>query len=195
MVSRLTIRFLAIACFSTAAHGAVVILVTESGGDVVATGSGSLNTTALFLRADLGVATGTNPTFGYMGLGTGIGKYYETISGPEGFGAGSAILANQGMGDKFGIGDRGTWLLVPENYISGSPLFGSATWTGTTIAGMGMTPGSYTWNWGSGAATDSLTLHIGVVPEISSIMLLGFGSAGLLAFYRKKPATPDEVAG
>ena len=56
--------------------------------------------------------------------------------------------------DKFGT-LNGLELLVPLGYVSGSPLTGTATWTNQTIAGMGFTPGSYLYTWGSGANADS----------------------------------------
>jgi hypothetical protein len=40
-------------------------------------------------------------------------------------------------------------------------------------------PGTYTWNFGTGANADSLILEIGVVPEPASLTLLAVGLAGL----------------
>jgi len=56
-----------------------------------------------------------------------------------------------------------------------------------TFASMGLTPGSYTWSWGSGLNADSFTLNIVAtpagVPESGSTafsMLLGLGALALL---------------
>ena len=46
---------------------------------------------------------------------------------------------------------------VPQGYISGDPLRNTTSWINATYASLGMTPGVYTWSWGSGAdATPSL---------------------------------------
>ena len=42
------------------------------------------------------------------------------------------------------------------------PLSGTATWDNTTISGLTLIPGSYTWSWGSGPSLDSFTVNIGV---------------------------------
>lgn len=172
---------------SVSANGAAVINITQVGPNVLAAGSGSLTTTELFMRPEQGLATGTNPANGFLGIGAGFGSYYETISGPDNFGSGLYSAADSATGDKFGMGSSGTWLLVPDGYVSGAPLSGTATWTATTIASMQLTPGTYLWTWGAGATADSLTLNIGVVPEPSSAILLGCGIAGLALHRRRKP--------
>jgi hypothetical protein len=75
--------------------------------------------------------------------------------------------------------DTGIWL--PEAYVSGSPLSDTATYTGETISELGLTPGDYTWTWGSGPASDSFNLDIGTVPEPTSVALFGVGGLALLA--------------
>ena len=60
-------------------------------------------------------------------------------------------------------------------------IAGSSTWAGNTISGLGLTPGSYKWTWGTTAAgnADSLTLNIGQVPDPGTLTLLGIGVAGI----------------
>ena len=72
----------------------------------------------------------------------------------------------------------GPLLVVPNGYVSGAPLSGTLTFTGTDLATRGLTPGSYVCSWGSGPHADSLTLN--VIPEPTSAALLGLG--GGLAF-------------
>ena len=81
---------------------------------------------------------------------------------------------------------EGVGLVTPLNYLSGSELSNTATWANHTFISLGVTPGSYTWNWGSGAHSDFFALDIiegaAAVPEPSSILLLALslGLAGLL---------------
>jgi hypothetical protein len=76
-------------------------------------------------------------------------------------------------------------------------LSGSSTFDNTTLAMIGLTPGTYTYTWspavvaGAVVQDGSLTINVtGVVPESSTwaMMLAGFAGLGLLA-YRKRAAT------
>jgi hypothetical protein len=53
-------------------------------------------------------------------------------------------------------------VVVPQGYVSGTVISGSMTYNTQTIAGMGLTPGTYTWSWGTGGNTSTLTMIIGV---------------------------------
>jgi hypothetical protein len=50
-------------------------------------------------------------------------------------------------------------LVVPRGYISGTSLSGSATYSGKTLATLGIRPGNYVWTWGDGA-NQNFTLQI-----------------------------------
>jgi hypothetical protein len=52
-----------------------------------------------------------------------------------------------------------------------------------TFASIGLTPGTYTWTWGSGSNADSLTVQIGpaAVPEPASVLVVEVGFLGLAA--------------
>jgi hypothetical protein len=95
--------------------------------------------------------------------------------------------------EKFGIGNCGTRLLVSDGYFSGSPLSGTATWAGTTIASMQLTLGTYLWTWGAGATADSFTLNIGVVPEPSSSIITGCALTGRALCRRRQPDSKEAV--
>jgi hypothetical protein len=89
---------------------------------------------------------------------------------------------------------------VPVGYVSGSSLGTSTdTWDDATFASLGVTPGIYTWTWGSGTDADSFRLIVagGPLEQLASLdppsvpepatwtlMALGFGLLGLLG-YRK----------
>jgi hypothetical protein len=59
------------------------------------------------------------------------------------------------------LGGSGRLLYVPSGYTSNTTISGSATYASRTIAGMGLTTGTYTWSWGSGANASSLVMVIG----------------------------------
>ena len=86
-------------------------------------------------------------------------------------------------GDNVGV--QGLPLLVPQGYVSGNPLSGTATYDNATFASLGITPGTYTWTWGTGV--DSFTLQIGPagVPDAgSTIGLLFLSLIGLFGLNR-----------
>ena len=92
---------------------------------------------------------------------------------------------NGGSGDVVGV--QGLLLLVPQGYVSGNPLSGSATFDNATFASLGITPGTYTWTWGTGV--DSFTLQIGpagVSDAGSTLGLLLVALGGLFGLSRFK---------
>ena len=157
----------------------------ESGGDVIASGSGSLNVTAL-------APAGSGPLLPIIIPGAalvftgpaGTGNAYAGISGPSTLGAGFGVFpATTASGDIVGL-DGGMFpgfVFTPASYVSGSPLATSATWPATTLAGMDLTPGTYTWTWGTGSSADSYTIHVGVTPPSTAIPTLSeWGRVALL---------------
>ena len=69
--------------------------------------------------------------------------------------------------------------------MSGAPLADSAIFLGT-LAGLGVTPGTYTYNLG----VDSFVINIGTTPVPAALPLFasGLGVLGLLGWRRKKKA-------
>jgi hypothetical protein len=193
----LLIAALTILCLSAPANAAFMIVLSESGGNVVANGSGSINTAAL---SSLG-ADGWSPRIQPGPASSAIIMVGQAATmqdwtgwtGPTSFGTGtSPVFASSSSGSLVGIAfANGTRLALPSTYVSGTSLTDSATWNSTTYAGLGVTPGTYTWTWGSGATADSLTLQI---PEpTSTALLLGASALALLARRGKRvPQLPEQ---
>jgi hypothetical protein len=173
------------------AGASIVINIEQAGNNVVATGSGSLDLTDLsFVRqgsTDFGIV-GAN--IGYLVVGPqflGTVDIYSGISGPPSFGGGGGQIASSGSGGPLGVYGGALELLVPVGYVSGSALSGTAIWDAFTIASLGLTPGTYTYTWGTGAHTDNLTINIGAVPEPSSLVMAGATMlAGVAAWARRR---------
>ena len=62
------------------------------------------------------------------------------------------------------------------------------TFDNTTIAGLGLTAGTYSYTWGRiGPTDDRLTIIISSVPEPSSLVMAGMAvAAGLIAAWRRR---------
>ena len=168
------------------ADAAFIMYLYQDGGNVVATGSGSLDLTDLSLTDPNDNNTHfIGPKFALIFTGLGDLDLYGSISGPSNFGIGPRSSESSETGD--GVGVSGNLLAVPTGYVSGTTLTSSATLDGRTLANMRATPGTYTWTWGTGLNADSFTLDVLNVgslpptgaPEPASLLLLGTGVAAL----------------
>lgn len=169
---------------TSGAQAAVTITIAPSGANVVATGSGTLDLTGLSFEFDTPRRSRVEGAFGNVITGIPeliVISVYSGITGPSSFGDGARINANSGSGDMFGVSADS--IITPFGYVSKAPLSGTSTWDNTTISGLGLTPGTYVYNWGTGPTADSLTVQI--VPEPSHA-LLALGGLGALALRRRR---------
>jgi hypothetical protein len=77
-------------------------------------------------------------------------------------------------------------LFVPTGYVSGTALSATDTYSGQTFVSLGLTPGTYTWTWGTGANADSFKVQIGpaatAVPEPSTAILAVFEAVAFVTY-------------
>ena len=80
---------------------------------------------------------------------------------------------------------QGSNLFVRQGYLTGNPLSDTSTYNNATFASLGITPGIYTWTWGTGDHADSYTLYAAVPDAGSTVFLLGCALLGLVGLRRK----------
>jgi hypothetical protein len=185
------------------AHAQFVVTLRQEGSDVVATGSGSIDTTGLRLLELRIFEGGMTPSLPAIQIGPlGLASVYEgVITGPLSFGIGTGATADSNTGDRVGIIFNlfpQPVIVAPPGYVSGNPLSDTMTFDDATFESLGVTPGVYTWTWtpppGLPAAPDgSFTLD--AVPEPSTWIMMLAGFAGLgLAGWRARPKTMGRAA-
>jgi hypothetical protein len=191
MTRRVALAGLLALALAIPARAGVIYTLSQVGPDVVGTGSGSFNITALtFSQITLSFDADMNPILGRLLTGNTLANY-RSISGPANFGSGVGSFAPSTSGDFFGVQGSEGILNVPQGYTSGSPLSATNTWSGQTFASLGATPGTYTWTWGNevNGNFDFFTLQIGpaatVVPAPPTL-LLGLVGAGCVVWIRRQ---------
>jgi hypothetical protein len=168
-----------------------IIDITQVGANVVMTGSGVIDLDGLTLLGSGPLGTNgiiwPDATEIITG-GTGDVDLYTGASGPTSMGPGNETLGDSASGDQFGVGDStGTFIIfVPAGYDGSTSLSSTATFDNTTLAALGLSPGTYAFTWAPSptAADGSLTVVVSGVPEPSTwaMMALGFAGIGLLAY-------------
>ena len=172
--------------FTSPSYAGYVINVSQVGNNVVATGSGRLNTAILnFVSNSSPVQAVTDPASAQLEVGSPVSRIssFGPVTGPASFGFGTTQRDSTDSGDFAGIIGANGEIEVSHSYVSGTTISGSATWDNTTISGLGMTPGTYKWTWASEAAVDFFIVNISAaaVPEPSSLILAGM-ALGIFCF-------------
>jgi len=157
------------------AHAAVTLSFVESGSNVVATHSGSINTTGLVFAGNeilngaalFGTAFWSGLQINSYNLGTPQ-AYLKELSGFETdviISGGSYYPASSASGDNFGMtvvptinGDDK--ISLANGYVSGDPLSGTATWNSKTLASLGLRVGTYVVT----LPSDTITIYVGSAP-------------------------------
>lgn len=175
---------------SSLSYAAAFIHVVESEGNVVATASGSLNKDGLGAQGTTssggGTTNGSTLNASYDGAII-VGRSFEQrytylIDTPVMFSTGYIRNSFLNTGNTLGVwlyNDRPDVLYLDQNYVNGGLLWGMSTWTGVTLADLGLIVGTHVITWGSGATADSLTIYIGVDPaQTYSVAGLATGLTG-----------------
>jgi hypothetical protein len=171
-------------------QAAYIATATETGGNVVIEGSGSIDLQAWTIeQANGNSVAGVRPNAWLLLGGTNLDNYDSaSLSGPTTIGPGTlSRIADSTVGPYVGIGWQASYVRVPAGYVSGDALTTSSMeFTGETFSTLGITPGTYEWTWGSGASEDSFTLNVGAVPVPAAVWLFGSGLLGLVGVARRK---------
>jgi hypothetical protein len=157
--------------------------IYETGGNVVVQASGSLNLTG---------ATSTSPTScnndgGILSTAAAICTGFDTasasaflISGPTTFdGSVSAYPASSVAGIFTAFTGQGGYFEIDPAYTSGSPIVSSATFNGTSLAGLGFTPGlsGLIGTWTLDGTSESIQVRLTPYSAPGPLPLLGAGAA------------------
>ena len=148
---------------TSGATGDFTVTISQVGPDVVWNGSGKFNLAALTSAGPntIGGGYAANQAVWAIGPNVLVDTYSGTITYPFTFGGGGAGVTSS-TGSTFGIlpGGSGRLLYVPLGYTSNTTISGSSTYANNTIAGMGLSAGTYTWSWGSGGNASTIVMTI-----------------------------------
>lgn len=163
-----------------------VLTIQQSGNDVLASGSGTLDITDLSGPGEGNGGPDIIPDLGHIRIGMGaVTGIWSGVEGPSSFGTGGFAAETDLTGGPVGIGGTNGFLFIEQDYVSGTFFSSSGTFANATIDSLGLIPGSYVYTWGSGADADSFTIDIlapAAVPEPCSMaLILAGGAVGLVA--------------
>lgn len=172
------------------ARAEITVVAEEIGGHVWLTATGSANVLDLDGPGTTLASPSISPSLPGLSVGERGGDGYEgELHGPANFGVLNLFIPYwQETGGSVGFryfpeldnNFQPDYLYLPEGYISGSQLHSTAAWANTNFEELGMSPGTYTWTWGSGQNADSLTL---IIPEPGTAILL---TCACLAIRRRR---------
>ena len=147
------------------ARAAVTVNIYESTGDVVAEATGTIDTAGLVGPSTQGEPSGlfNDGTNFFAVLGNVPRSVYDVnFSSTAPFGPPVFTGADSSTGQSFGldITGGGGGIFLPDAYVSGAPISGSSTWQGQTLAGLNLSPGTYSFSW----AGDTVTYIVSNTP-------------------------------
>ena len=169
-------------------HAAFVITLEQVGPDVVADGSGTIDTAGLSATGDDNGSADIEPADGVLTVGPGALTAQETftgVSGPASFGDGTNPFDGTGTGDIVTIVGVFGAIGLPMSYVSGSALSDTATFSGQTFSSLGVTPGIYTYTFGTAGSADSLTIFAVPEPSTWAMVLAGTVLLGVTLHRRR----------
>lgn len=152
------------AAMANPSDASVLMAFAESGGDVTLTVSGTFDTTGgnpNTLSGPFSAATAAVNADRIAGIRTGDSYNFFQFgtTGPASIGPGTVTtFGSVGTGDVFfyNWGSRNVGLAL--DYVSGAAISSSAIFAGTTLGGLGLTTGSYVWDFDNG---EQITIEVG----------------------------------
>jgi hypothetical protein len=180
---------LVMAAVAPAAADASLILnlVDQLDGTVKLDYSGQINSTSFTSIGPVVSTSSIQPNQGLLQNAANV-TYFLTGSGSAGqnFGTGGPATATSASGSPIYLNFAAPSILgLPVGYTSGAPLTGSMTFSGS-LASLGATSGSYTFNWGGGGSGRSVILNVSAIPEPATIGILSIGSVLSGYGYRRR---------
>ena len=187
--------------FSQNSHSALIINIIESGSDVVATLSGSIDD----LTGTTFVATQNSSSASFIrpndssvlfnAGGSVTYSIYKFAGVPAAYGTTPLLGASSSTSSDaiFVRNNPLSTMWLSAAYVLGTSMSGTATYSGKTFASLGITPGTYVYSW----TGDSVTLNIGAAPspvpepgQVAASMLLLVGISSYVWMKRRKAAKP-----
>jgi hypothetical protein len=159
-----------------------IISIQQDGANVVATGSGSIDTAGLtkasntFRAADYDLVNAKFANYGAGVPGEPVTLFtqFSGLSGPLSFGAGDTTNASTSSGSSIILVGKVTGggpgiVDLPEGYVAGSFFSNVNIFNNKTLDALGLTLGTYTYTFGNGADADSIVVQIGpVAPSLDT---------------------------
>lgn len=148
---------------ANAAQAIYTINIDQVGPDVVMSGTGSIDTSSAPSLGGIGPCL---PNHGLINtnalcIGTDIdGDWYPAALTP-GISLPTAVATPGSSSSGPNVFLLGTELYLPPTYLSGAPLVNQTTFSGTTLAGLGLAVGTQTLLVPSG---DEIVINIGLAP-------------------------------
>ena len=150
------------------ANAAVTMYIYQSGSDVVAEASGTYDVSNLTSVTTMTREGAVQPNGLWIGASATV-RFYSGASCTGSIGPGSTTLANTNTGSPIGVLTIAPYIYVPDGASTGTAS-ATSTWTGTTLATLGLTSGgtiSCTWTGGSLNVSVSAPPGPAAVPTLS----------------------------
>jgi hypothetical protein len=148
---------------ASVAQAAYTININQSGANVVITGSGSVDTSSMTALTTIGLCAIGDGLISSSALCIGTettADQFDNVLTPSLSGLSTSTVAGASSSGP-GVYIIGADLYLPENYVSASPISNSTTFTGTTLAALGLTVGTRSLFVPSG---DEIIINIGLAP-------------------------------
>ena len=158
-----------------------IVKLVQQGTNVVATGSGAIELTGLTSNGVYGSGGGLWASDAFVLTGAPVSlNGYTGFTGPTSFGSGGLSGFTTGTGSSVGIFGSASYygfpvIWVPQGYVSDMALTSGAIWDSASFASLGVTPGTYTWTWGTGADQSFTMEAVKAVPEPAVFGMFGLG--------------------